>query len=74
MDLPILGLCYGMQLLCAEYGGSVVPAAEREYGRAILHVDCQDELFAGLPTDTGPDVGLRPARIIDPPRTGLGEY
>ncbi len=38
MDLPILGICYGMQLICQFYGGIVAPAQHREYGRSELIV------------------------------------
>ena len=34
MEVPILGICYGLQLLAQRLGGRVVEAPEREYGRA----------------------------------------
>ena len=49
MDVPLLGLCYGMQLMCGELGGSVVRADHREFGRATIHVVRSDGLFEGLP-------------------------
>jgi GMP synthase (glutamine-hydrolysing) len=49
MDVPILGLCYGMQLLCDEFGGRVERADHREFGRASIDVVDADRLFAGLP-------------------------
>jgi len=45
--LPILGICYGMQLLASEFGGSVREGTRREYGRAML-TRCQGPLFQGL--------------------------
>src|SRR5919109_2833753 len=36
MGIPILGICYGMQLMTHQLGGEVAPAAEREYGHAAL--------------------------------------
>ena len=37
MGVPILGICYGMQLLAHQLGGRVAPGDRREYGHAILH-------------------------------------
>jgi len=34
LGLPILGICYGMQLLTQHFGGSVIPATHQEYGKA----------------------------------------
>jgi GMP synthase (glutamine-hydrolysing) len=48
--LPVLGICYGMQLLGHELGGEVSPTGEREYGPAELSVQAlSSPLFAGLP-------------------------
>ncbi|MBI2848868.1 MAG: glutamine-hydrolyzing GMP synthase [Chloroflexi bacterium] len=47
---PVLGICYGMQLLAHQLGGRVAPAIKREYGPAILHQsDSDSPLFANLP-------------------------
>jgi GMP synthase (glutamine-hydrolysing) len=47
--LPILGICYGMQLVTQQLGGRVVAGARQEYGHAILHVSETDSpLFSGL--------------------------
>jgi GMP synthase (glutamine-hydrolysing) len=46
--LPVLGICYGMQLLAHLLGGEVVAAGAREYGRADLRVDDAADLLAGL--------------------------
>ncbi|MCH8994811.1 MAG: glutamine-hydrolyzing GMP synthase [Chloroflexi bacterium] len=35
--LPVLGICYGMQLLVQEFGGKVAPDSTREYGHAVVH-------------------------------------
>ncbi|MFQ5594361.1 MAG: glutamine-hydrolyzing GMP synthase, partial [Anaerolineae bacterium] len=48
---PVLGICYGMQLLAHHMGGQVAPAERREYGLAELHVDKPDTLFRNLPRD-----------------------
>ena len=51
--LPLLGVCYGAQYLAYAYGGNVLPAPSREYGRAMLTVgDKDDELMKSLPATT----------------------
>ena len=47
--LPILGICYGMQVLTKQLGGQVTPGTKHEYGHAILHLgDVDSPLFADL--------------------------
>jgi GMP synthase (glutamine-hydrolysing) len=46
--VPVLGICYGLQLMALELGGEVVPSAKREYGPASVQVTAADGLFAGL--------------------------
>ena len=49
-ELPVLGICYGMQLLAHSLGGRVAPTQQREYGPALLQVtDLGCPLFAELP-------------------------
>ena len=49
--LPILGICYGMQVMVHQLGGKVAPANKREYGHAVLHQNSTDEpLLDGLPS------------------------
>ncbi|GAK57443.1 GMP synthase [glutamine-hydrolyzing] [Candidatus Vecturithrix granuli] len=49
-DKPILGICYGMQLLAYHFGGKVFPGAKREYGPSTLTVLKKDNpLFSSLP-------------------------
>jgi GMP synthase (glutamine-hydrolysing) len=48
LGIPILGICYGMQLMARELGGQVVPAQNREYGRAELTVLVQNKLWAKM--------------------------
>ncbi len=48
--LPVLGICYGMQVITHQLGGKVTPGTKREYGHAVLHESAEDSpLFAGLP-------------------------
>ena len=48
LGVPVLGICYGMQLTAALLGGSVERAAEREYGRVTVRMTEQSGLFSGL--------------------------
>ena len=51
--LPILGICYGMQVLTKQLVGQVTPGAKREYGHAVLHLsDVDSPLFANLPSSS----------------------
>jgi len=51
--LPILGICYGMQVLTHQLGGQVAPGTKQEYGHAILHLsDVDSPLFADLPSSS----------------------
>ena len=49
LGIPILGICYGMQVLAKEFGGKVERSREREYGRGELEVLKESALFTGLP-------------------------
>ncbi len=49
-NLPVLGICYGMQALALQLGGKVAPADRREYGHAVVHQGDNDSpIFSGLP-------------------------
>lgn len=52
LGIPVLGICYGMQLACQALGGEVKSAASREYGRAHCEVTDASDLFDGVPTKT----------------------
>jgi GMP synthase (glutamine-hydrolysing) len=52
LGIPVLGICYGMQLACDALGGAVRSAPAREYGRASLKITGSDGLLAGLPGET----------------------
>lgn len=51
LDVPVLGICYGLHLTAHLHGGTVVAGAEREYGRTQIRVLADDSLFAGLPRE-----------------------
>lgn len=48
LEIPILGICYGMQLMAHNLGGDVKKAGKREYGKAIIDVQPDSPLFSGL--------------------------
>ncbi|MEK6673184.1 MAG: glutamine-hydrolyzing GMP synthase [Nitrospirota bacterium] len=50
LGIPVLGICYGMQLMAHCLGGSVARAMKREYGRAELIVDDDSDILWGLST------------------------
>ncbi len=52
LGVPVLGICYGLQLLVQRLGGKIESADDREYGRATLKIERDDPLFEGLPADT----------------------
>ena len=65
--LPVLGICYGMQVLVHQLGGEVAASAKREYGHAVLHQNKTDDpLFTGLPASM-PVWMSHGDRIISPP-------
>jgi GMP synthase (glutamine-hydrolysing) len=52
LGIPILGICYGLQLIARQLGGRVDSAARREFGKALLHIDNREDLFSGLDGST----------------------
>ena len=51
MGLPILGICYGMQVMTEQLGGKVSPSNEREFGHADAKMEANSRLFEGIKTD-----------------------
>src|SRR6266516_3194097 len=48
LDIPVLGICYGLMLMANHLGGQVVFTGRREYGPGMLHINNGSELFDGL--------------------------
>ncbi|ARU91143.1 GMP synthase [Spiroplasma clarkii] len=49
LNIPVLGVCYGLQLLCELFGGKVEQATNKEFGKAVLHLDdANSQLFADI--------------------------
>lgn len=51
LGIPVLGICYGMQLACQALGGEVTSAPAREFGRALCHLTTAHPLWSGLPQE-----------------------
>ncbi len=49
LDIPILGICYGMQILVKTLRGGVLEGKKREYGRAKMYIDDHQDLFFSFP-------------------------
>lgn len=49
--IPILGICYGMQMITLNLGGKVEPGESKEYGRTEIEVTRENDLFADLPKE-----------------------
>ncbi len=65
--LPVLGICYGMQVMAHQLGGKVAPSTRREYGHAVLHQNATgDPLFHDLPASM-PVWMSHGDRIVEPP-------
>ncbi|RUM69432.1 MAG: GMP synthase (glutamine-hydrolyzing) [Sulfurovum sp.] len=52
LGLPILGICYGMQLITQHFGGSVIPADHHEYGKAKLDIENNASIFKNIPNNS----------------------
>jgi len=52
MEVPILGICYGLQLLMHLNNGKVNPADKKEYGQAQLQINSRSKIFEGIPDNS----------------------
>lgn len=48
LGIPVLGICYGLQVIAYLFGGEVKKAEKAEYGKAVLRVEIDDPIFFGL--------------------------
>ncbi|HHY75046.1 MAG TPA: glutamine-hydrolyzing GMP synthase [Bacillus bacterium] len=51
LGIPVLGICYGMQLMTHKLGGKVEKAGQREYGKATIKIENQSKIYKGLPSE-----------------------
>jgi GMP synthase (glutamine-hydrolysing) len=67
LGVPVLGICYGMQLACETLGGKVENAPAREFGRARCRITQADDFLAGVPDqfDVWMSHGDQVARVSD---------
>ena len=52
LGIPVLGICYGAQLMTVLSGGTVIRSQQPEYGSVPIHLNKESRLFSGLPEDT----------------------
>ena len=67
LGIPVLGICYGHQLLAQELGGVVANTGQAEYGRADLEADADSVLFADLPVSQTVWMSHRDEVTVVPP-------
>jgi GMP synthase (glutamine-hydrolysing) len=84
-ELPVLGICYGLQLMARELGGEVVASNRAEYGPATVRITTEDGLFKGLESEQAvwmshgdsivrPPQGFHPTAFTDStPFAGLAD-
>ncbi len=65
LNLPILGICYGMQYLTHLLGGLVAKSDDREYGSAVIHIEDNRDLFHGFEKSAGENVWMSHGDRID---------
>ncbi|HEV8399708.1 MAG TPA: glutamine-hydrolyzing GMP synthase [Gemmatimonadales bacterium] len=71
LGVPVLGICYGMQLIAHLTGGKVKPSDAREYGRAEISVRAPDGLFAGFEAQAHVTVWASHGDRIEQPPPGF---
>jgi GMP synthase (glutamine-hydrolysing) len=48
LDIPLLGICYGMQTLAEQMGGQVISSSQKEFGHAELNIQTESKIFDGI--------------------------
>ena len=48
LDIPLLGICYGMQTLAEQMGGQVISSSHKEFGHAELNIESESKIFDGI--------------------------
>jgi GMP synthase (glutamine-hydrolysing) len=74
LGIPVLGICYGMQLLAQHLDGRVRPGPSREYGRAAVEIDpagASTPLLRTLASGTPLDVWMSHGDVVDEPPPGF---
>ena len=74
LGVPVLGICYGMQLMAHVLGGRVERSLKREYGRSELFIDDASDLFAGLDCGASLQVWMSHGDRIEVPAAGLSGH
>jgi GMP synthase (glutamine-hydrolysing) len=69
LDVPVLGICYGLQFMAHHLGGKVHPGARREYGHADLNIVNGSDLFQGVHQSTA--VWMSHGDALDAPPPGF---
>src|SRR5206468_5932780 len=67
LGIPVMGICYGMQLLASALGGDVKAADVGEFGRSQLTITEPGTLFAGLPAEQACWMSHRDSVFAPPP-------
>ena len=71
--LPVLGICYGLQLMAYHLGGDVIPASKREYGPAVISITTEDGLFQGIAREQRVWMSHGDSIVSPPPDPAVGE-
>lgn len=58
LEIPILGICYGMQTLAEQYGGQVTTSKTKEFGHASITIETASNIFEGFEAGSSMDVWM----------------